>query len=125
VVFRDPSRLRALEAIVNPGVRDAIRERLSRLQGSRGVIVVDAVRLLQSDLLPLAEEVWVVQCSPDLQESRLVDTRQMSLSDARHRINAQPRFEHPRVSRVIPNSGSRKELLLEVEAAWKTFVDTD
>jgi dephospho-CoA kinase len=125
VVFPDPSRLRALEAIVHPGVRDAIRERLARFQGSRGIIVVDAVRLLQSDLLSLVKEVWVVECLPDVQERRLTETREMSLSEARDRINAQPTFEHPRVSRVIPNSGSHDELRREVEAAWGSFVEAD
>jgi dephospho-CoA kinase len=122
IVFRDAERLRALEAITHPAVRESIRTRLDQLCGQNGVVVVDAVRLLQSDLLPLVEEVWVVRCAPDAQLERLTTLRGMAPDDARARNEAQPCFDHPRVARVIDNSGSLADLRREVAAAWGSFV---
>src|ERR1700736_5027731 len=43
--------LRQLESIVHPAVRAAIRSELETWRSHDGIVVVDAVRLLQSDLL--------------------------------------------------------------------------
>lgn len=119
VVFADTGALRALERIVHPAVRQAIRARLEDLEGREGVVVVDAVRLLQSDLLPLCDAVWVVQCVRESQVERLTAIRKMTLKAAEGRLAAQPSFEHPRVTRVIQNSGSMDELREQVQTAWK------
>jgi dephospho-CoA kinase len=121
IVFSDSRRLRALEAITHPAVRDAIHARLREQRGRDGVVVIDAVRLLQSDLLQLVDEVWVVTCPQQTQLARLTTTRRMTHSEALDRIRAQPSFEHSRVSRIIMNAGSREDLRRQVEAAWTSF----
>lgn len=119
IVFRDPAKLRALEEIVHPAVRKVIREQLDRA-GPGGVTVLDAVKLLQSDLLPLTETVWVVQCAYEAQLQRLTD-RGLSSEAAMARIGAQPDFDDPHVSRVISNSGSLSDLRRQVGDAWLEF----
>jgi dephospho-CoA kinase len=119
IVFADHDALARLEAIIHPAVREAIRQRIEATKG--GVIVVDAVKLLQSDLLPLVEEVWVVGCDPRVERSRLTEIRGMSPEQVEARLRAQPSFEHPRVARVIQNSGSLEGLRRQVEAAWRNF----
>jgi hypothetical protein len=42
----------------------------------------------------------------------------MAADDAAARLEAQPSFEHPAVSRVIRNNGSLMELRENVERAW-------
>lgn len=118
IVFSDPEELRRLESISHPAVRREIRRRLEALSGASGVVVVDAVKLLQSDLLPLAHEVWVVACDPREEVRRLTERRNMAADDAAARLEAQPSFEHPAVSRVIRNNGSLMELRENVERAW-------
>jgi dephospho-CoA kinase len=125
IVFADPERLRTLEAITHPAVRDSIRERLAELDGQDGVVVVDAVRLLQSDLLSLTEEVWVVTCAPRTQLQRLTETRHMMADEAHARMQAQPSFDHPRVARIFQNDGSRQELRQCLEDAWSSFIGSD
>lgn len=122
VVFGNSARLRLLESIVHPAVRHAIRERIAEMHDENGVVVVDAVRLLQSDLLPLVEEVWVVSCPTQAQLRRLTEIRGMSRQQAQGRLDAQPSFEHERVTRVIDNSGSIEELRQQIEAAWNDFL---
>jgi dephospho-CoA kinase len=121
LVFADPNALRRLEGIVHPAVRRLVRERLRELAGKTGVVVVDAVKLLQSELLELCEAVWVVQCSPEAQRRRLRQIRQMPEAEAEGRLAAQPNFVHPRVTRVIENSGSLEELRREVEEGWRSL----
>jgi len=122
VVFGDPAALRDLEAIVHPEVRAEIRQRVRSYAGQDGVVVVDAVKLLQSDLLPLCEAVWVVQCTRQVEMARLVDIRGLSPDKARQRLDAQPVFDSPAVTWVIENSGSFAELESQVRAAWEGFM---
>jgi dephospho-CoA kinase len=119
LVFADPDSLRRLEEIVHPAVRRLVRERIQRLEGQTGIVVVDAVKLLQSELLELCDAVWVVQCSSEAQRRRLTEVRQLTDEEAQSRLNAQPSFLHSRVMRVIENSGSVEELRREVEAGWR------
>jgi dephospho-CoA kinase len=115
-VFGDPSALRDLEAITHPEVR---LETLRRLQvHSEGVIVIDAVKLLQSELLPLCDAVWVVRCDPEVELRRLKRRNGLTKEEAQTRIAAQPSFDSPAVGVVIDNSGSVDELRRHVEEAW-------
>jgi dephospho-CoA kinase len=118
IVFADAVARTRLEAIVHPAVRRAIRQRIEELKGRRGIVVVDAVRLLQSDLLPLCDWVWVVRCDEGEQRRRLRENRGMDEESIEGRLAAQPSFDHPRVTRVIDNSGSVEELRRQVERMW-------
>jgi dephospho-CoA kinase len=122
IVFNDSAALRQLEAMVHPGVRSAIRERLEDSRGRHGVVVVDAVRLLQSELLPLCDAVWVVRCSVEEEMRRLTSLRGMPPDAARGRLAAQPSFDHPKVDRVIWNDGTMEELERNVKAAWERLL---
>lgn len=119
IVFSQPDKLRALEGITHPAVRRSIRRRLETYRGYRGIVVVDAVKLLQSDLLPLTHAVWVVRCDAEEQLRRLRAMRGMTDDDALNRVRAQPSFGHQRVTTVIDNSGSREDLRRLVDAAWE------
>jgi dephospho-CoA kinase len=120
-VFGDQDRLRRLEAIVHPAVRHAVRDRLAKRSEKGEIVVLDAVRLLQSELLELCTTVWVVTCSRQVQLDRLLRNRHMPEQAARDRLAAQPSFDHPRVSRVIENSGNWEMLEQEVRGAWSDF----
>lgn len=117
-VFADQAALQKLEAITHPAVRATIRRRLEALHGREGIVIVDAVKLLQGDLLPLCDAVWVVRCLPGEQTRRLITIRGMTAEAAGERIAAQPSFAHPRVTRVVENTGSLEHLEKQVEAAW-------
>lgn len=121
IVFQHPDKLRLLESLTHPAVREEIRSRLEALRGTPGVVVVDAVKLLQSPLLPLMDEVWVVTCDPEIERARLTGLRGMTGEDAESRLRAQPSFEHLRVTRVLHNDGSLVELRQTVERAWSSL----
>jgi len=122
LVFADPVSLRRLEEIVHPEVRSIVRRRLDDLAGSPGVVIVDAVKLLQSDLVELCDAVWVVRCAPEVELERLLRDRGMTPEEARSRLAAQPIFEHPRVTTFIDNFKSRDALRDQVERAWSELL---
>lgn len=122
VVFANQNALRRLEAIVHPAVRQVIRDVIQALSGQDGAIVIDAIRLLQSELPALCDAIWVVQCDPESQLHRLTKTRRMTVEAARARLAAQPSFSHPRVTTVIENSGSLEELRATVSAEWRALM---
>lgn len=124
LVFADPTALVRLERILHPAVRSVIRARVQELESRDGVIVIDAVKLLQSELLELCDAVWVVRCSAETQVRRLRDIRRMSAEAVEGRLAAQPSFDHPRVTTVIENSGSLEDLRERVRAAWAATLES-
>jgi dephospho-CoA kinase len=117
-VFANREALRSLEQIVHPEVRLAIRRRISGLAGQTGVVVLDAVKLLQSDLADLCSIILVVNCTTEEELRRLREDRGMTLQAATDRIAAQPDFDDPRVSHVIDNSGRLEQTQAEVRRLW-------
>src|SRR5215207_1025052 len=79
-VLADPGALKDLEAILQPGVRRAINQRIE--SSTADVVVLDAIRLIEAGLAGRCNAVWVVLCDPELQVRRLQDTRGFSLEQA-------------------------------------------
>lgn len=119
LVFAQPAALRRLEAITHPAVRELIRARLKELSGGNGIVLLDAVKLLQSELADLCSTIWVVRCDQNEQRRRLLEDRGMDPTQADGRLAAQPSFEDPRVSAVIDNSGSRAHTREQVVRHWQ------
>ena len=124
-VFSNAEPLHDLEEIVHPAVDSAIRTRLERFAGVRGIVVLDAVKLLQTDLAELCSAIWVVRCSSGEELRRLMANRGMTQSEAEKRIASQPDFVDPRVSAVIDNSGTLDDTCAEVAMRWRAFVTGD
>lgn len=120
IVFRDPERLRALEAIVHPAVRPIILARLEEADHDRApVVVIEAIKLVESGLGTVCDEIWLVTCSPDEQLRRLTD-RGSGLSDAVARIDAQGDIRErlrSATTRVIDTTGTFDDVRSRVAAA--------
>jgi dephospho-CoA kinase len=122
LVMADPSGLKELEAILDPGVRRAIEHRLATT--SAAVVVLDAIRLIESGLFRRCQTVWVVVCDRAVQIARLQATRHFTLDQATLRAAAQTPVEAKlrHASAVLANNGSLDDLEAQVEAAWQTTV---
>jgi dephospho-CoA kinase len=126
IVFADQARLRELEQIVHPAVRAEIRAMIAAATAAPGagrpVVVLDAIKLLESGWARECEQIWVVVCPPEQQVARLIATRGMSEAEARQRIAAQPpqeaRLAHATV--VIDNGSSLESTRAQVGAAWES-----
>ncbi|MGP3921746.1 dephospho-CoA kinase [Streptomyces sp. 8N616] len=122
VVFNDPERLRALNAIVHPlvGARSAELE-ASAAGADAAVVVHDVPLLTENDLAGLYDLVVVVDASPGTQLDRLVGLRGMAESEARSRMAAQATREQRLAvaDLVIDNDGPLEALEPQVRKVWE------
>lgn len=118
IVFSDPGALERLESIVHPLVTHAVDLLIRRARHS--VVVIEAIKLLESDLAAGCDAVWVVSAPEELQVSRLMHKRKMSEAAAKQRIAAQtPQTGKLRAaSVVIRNEGSFENTWEQVQSAW-------
>ena len=108
VVFHDPERLRLLNDLVHPPVREAIHDELSVLEaGGARLAVADIPLLFESGWDRELDVIWVVSCTPEQQYQRLVGRSGLTREAALRRIAAQwPLAEKvARADVVIDNSG--------------------
>lgn len=118
IVFANPEALAKLEAIVHPVVRQAINTLVAR--SKQRVVVIEAIKLLESGLGDGLDSIWVVDASPQVQYQRLIQKRKMSEADARQRITSQnPQADKlARANVVIKNDGNVEETWKQVQDAW-------
>jgi dephospho-CoA kinase len=130
IVFADAAALRWLEQIVHPAVIAEVNRRIAALseRGDRPVIVVEAVKLIESGMHKNYDALWVVICAPEQQKTRLM-ARNKSLSEAEavSRLAAQPPVSEKigLADVVIDNSGSLAATRAQVERAWQTLMHLD
>lgn len=120
IVFSDPERLRALNAIIHPLVR-ARSAALEAAAGEDAVVVHDVPLLAENGLAPLYDIVVVVDAAPRTRLDRLVRLRGMTEADARARMAAQASREQRLAVAdvVIDNDGPLEALEPQVRKVWE------
>lgn len=118
IVFNDPSALAALEAVVHPMVTRAVEMLIDRSPSP--IIVVEAIKLLETDLLRVCDSVWTTYAPEQVQLERLTSKRNLSREAARQRIRAQaPQSEKvARADLVVVNDYGFEKVWSQVNAAW-------
>ena len=122
IVFNDPEALKMLEQIVHPLVEQAVDLIIRR--ASQPVVVIEAIKLLESNLARSCDAVWVTYAPPQVQLIRLMQNRHMSEGEARQRINNQPSQDDKIAAAkvVIKNQGSYEDTWRQVVAAWNKWI---
>jgi dephospho-CoA kinase len=120
-VFSNPEALRKLEGIIHPLVEQAMDSLIQR--ASQRVIVVEAIKLLESKLGKACDSIWTVVAPESKQKARLMENRNMNEQDALQRIHAQPpqAVKIAAADVVIQNTGSIENTRKQVLAAWKAI----
>jgi dephospho-CoA kinase len=123
IVFADAEKRVELENILHP----LIKARTTQLIGEqRSEIVVYAVPLLvEANVDYPFDSIITVEAGVENQVSRLMNSRQMSESDARARIGAQT-SSADRVARanfVIDSSGTKEQTRIQVVEVWKQLLE--
>ncbi len=131
LVFGDAQALRRLEALVHPAVA-ALRvlklEWLRRQDDPPPVVVMEAVKLIESGQARDCDAVWCVACSEETQMRRLTQNRGLSEDAARVRLRAQPTADEKRAAWgalplvLLHNDGTREQLEAQVAAAWARLI---
>ncbi len=123
IVFGDPERLAALNAITHPLIGRRSQERLEAAPED-AIVVYDMPLLTEGNLASLHDVVIVVDVPVEVQIARLVERRGMTEADAKARIAAQATREQRRAiaDHVIDNTGSLTELDARVDEVWADLV---
>jgi dephospho-CoA kinase len=118
IVFQDPEALRRLEAIIHPLVSQAIDILIKR--SKQDVIVIEAIKLIESGLGAGCDTIWIVDASEEQQILRLIEKRRMDDATARQRIAAQtPQEQKLRAANVVvANNGSFDQTWEQVQELW-------
>jgi dephospho-CoA kinase len=122
LVFADPQALAQLEAIIHPYVGQAIELLVRRARQT--VVVIEAIKLLESNLRGQCDSIWVTDASEEVRIERLVRKRGMSREEALQRIHSQSAQKDKLAAAnvVIANKGSYEDLWKQVSDTWKRIV---
>jgi len=118
-VFSNPVALVTLERIVHPVVEKMVDELVTNL--NQDVVILEAIKLIESGLINYCDSLWVTDASQEVQISRLIEQRGMSLQVALQRIKAQPPQDEKlaRADVIIRNDGSLEDTWQQVISAWQ------
>jgi len=119
LVFADGQALAQLEDIIHPYVLQAVDVLIKR--ATQSVVVIEAIKLLETDLRSKCDTIWVTDASQALQIERLVRKRGLSQDEAQQRIHSQSGQKEKLASAkvIINNNGSYDDLWKQVNDAWK------
>lgn len=127
-VFGDANALARLEALVHPAVVAEVQKRLAEI-APQTPCAIEAIKLIESDLVMLLDAIWLVAAMPATQIARL-RKKGMPPSEARRRLAAQSSLEEKtkfaRAKRgvslpvlTIDNTGSLAQLRARVREVWE------
>ena len=123
IVFSDPEKLKQLDELTHPTVIAEIDARVERADSDQ-IVVIDAVKLIESGHAEHCDEVWVVTIVTEVQVARLTKRNILSEVEARRRISSQAPMEPKlaRADRVIDNSGTLDHTRSQALNAWTAFL---
>lgn len=121
IVFSDAEALAQLERLVHPPVIAEVRQRIAASVAP--VVVVEAIKLLESGVADDYDAIWVTTCPQAAQVKRLMKSRHLTRAEALRRIHAQPPQAEKlaRADVVIDTNGALDATRAQVIAAWKAI----
>lgn len=124
-VFGWPDDLNKLEEIVHPFVHQAAQNLVNH--STLPIVVIEAIKLLESDLVALCDSIWVVEAPQEKILTRLEKARGISPSQIEERLAQQSSSEAKRrhADVLINNSGTISATWDELDAHWNGLVKND
>jgi dephospho-CoA kinase len=123
IVFADAVALADLNKIVHPAIGVEMMRRIGELRDTDAIAILDFPLLAESPRKGLSG-VIVVDVDPEIAIDRVVRDRGMKASDVRARIDKQAsRKDRLAIAdRVLDNSGTKEDLVRQVDEAWEWIV---
>lgn len=124
IVFADPKKLAALNAIVHPVIVKGIADRLELLRGTDAVVILDAALIVELGLASSLDVVVVVLSNQDERRERLLRSRGMSYEESGARMTNQASEEDltKKADIVVRNDGSLEDLASEADRVWNELM---
>lgn len=122
IVFREPKKLKNLEQILHPKIKDEILSQASQLERLGQVYFVDIPLFFEKkERYAEFKNVAVIYAPKELLLSRLMSRNALNLEEAKARVELQIGIEQKRemAKFVIDNSGDRENLELELDKFLK------
>ena len=122
IVFREPKKLKNLEQILHPKIKDEIFFKASQLESLGQVYFVDIPLFFEKkERYAEFKNVAVIYAPKELLLSRLMSRNGLNLEDAKARVELQMDIEQKRemAKFVIDNSSDMENLKLELEKFLK------
>ena len=118
LVFGDPAQLAKLERILHPRVIARVLEARKMLREGE-VLVIEAIKLLESGLRNVCDEIWVVIAPRAVMIERLA-TRGLPRAEAELRLGSQHSEDEFRAAAdvVLENDADRDRIKDRVRAEW-------
>jgi dephospho-CoA kinase len=122
IVFNSAQALEQLEQILHPRVTQHIARLIQETTAK--VIMIEAIKLLEGKLWTFCREIWVTDCSYEVQMQRLQVCRGMEKADAVARIKAQGSAEAKiaRADVIINTDGLLRDTERQFSAAWSRLL---
>ena len=117
-VFKDPKKLKILEQILPPKIKEEILSRAAKLECLGQVYFVDIPLFFEKeDRYAEFKNVAVIYAPKELLLSRLMNRNGLNLEDAKARVELQMDIEQKRkkTNFIIDNSGDKENLEQELE----------
>ena len=118
IVFSDAPALARLEAILHPVIQREIDRIISH--ADQRVIVLEAIKLLESGLVDDCNAIWVVAAATEERLRRLIARNGLDRESAQKRVDMQEseqeKMEHADV--LIDNNCGLHETRAQVRRAW-------
>jgi dephospho-CoA kinase len=120
IVFDDPNKLAALNAIVHPVVFAGIADALEKLRGTNEIVVLDAALIVETGLDKSLDALIVVTANEDVRRKRLARDRDMTFDQANARMRAQKNADEllAKADFIVDNSGTLEDLVKEADRVW-------
>ena len=123
--FAAPDATEKLNSITHPRIRERTLNRFAQARTDGvPVLVYDMPLLIENGEYKKMDHVLVVDAEDEIRIDRLVNSRGLDEEDARRRIAAQISREErlAAADSVVDNSGTRDQLLQQVDAFWEQVV---
>jgi len=124
IVFSEPHKLSALNAIVHPAILKAIADHLERLAQTDEIVVLDAALIAELGLESSLDVMVAVTAARGTRKERLQRSRGMDPLDIEARMNAQmnPGEVAARADMVVRNDDGLEALVDEADRVWNELV---
>ena len=122
IVFADPDKLKALNAIVHPAVKKEILRRIAWAEAEgKACAVVEAALFLEEKYDAFCGETWYIYTNEDERRRRLKASRGYTDQRIDQMISSQKSHEEflSRCGCVIDNNGAEEETFLQIDKRMK------
>lgn len=122
IVFNDEEKLRELNNLTHPRIRERIISEIDEVRKKgESIVILDAAILVESGFLDMVDKLLIVTCQQEVQINRIKNRDNCSEQEAISRINSQMSQEEKSKygDYIIDNSGT----IIELESKAHKFIE--